>query len=88
MDDTRRFQSLASIHCRLSRLLESMQYLLRLAGSLGLSLQVGRGRTAREETGEQGLDEGVEDDLGAAVHTSGLGSHKTCRITESITYLN
>lgn len=44
-----------------------MQYLLRLAGSLGLSLQVGRGRTAREETGEQGLDEGVEDDLGAAV---------------------
>ena len=44
-----------------------MQYLLRLAGSLGLGLQVGRGRTAREETGEQGLDEGVEDDLGAAV---------------------
>ena len=46
-----------------------MQYLLRLAGSLGLSLQVGRGRTAREETSEQWLDEGVEDDLGAAVHT-------------------
>ena len=59
--------SLASIHCQLSGLLESMQYLLRLAGSLGLSLQVGRGRTAREETGEQWLNEGVEDNLGAAV---------------------
>lgn len=49
-----------------------MQYLLRLAGSLGLSLQVGRGRTAREEAGEQWLDEGVEDDLGAANHTLDL----------------
>lgn len=45
-----------------------MQYLLRLAGSLGLSLQIGRGRTAREETGEQWLDEGVENDLGATIH--------------------
>lgn len=43
-----------------------MQYLLRLAGSLGLGLQVGRGGTAREETGEQWLNEGVEDNLGAA----------------------
>jgi len=54
-----------------------MQYLLRLTGSLGLSFQVGRGRTAREETGEQWLDEGVEDDLGAAVHTLELHSRDT-----------
>ena len=53
----------------MSGLLEAMQDLLRLAGSLSLSLQVGRGRAAREETGEQWLDEGVEDDLGAAVDT-------------------
>lgn len=65
MGDTR-FHN-ASIQCRLSGPLELMQYLLRLASSLGLSLQVGRGRTAGEETGEQWLDEGVEDDLGAAI---------------------
>jgi hypothetical protein len=53
-----------------------MQYLLRLAGSLGLGLQVGRGRTTREETGEQWLDEGVEDDLGAAELRKGHPENK------------
>lgn len=76
-NDTRRFAIFLVIHCRLSGLLESIQYLLRLAGSLGLSLQVGRGRTVREETGEQWLDEGVEDNLGAAVVMSEFDSRKT-----------
>jgi hypothetical protein len=40
--------------------------LLRLGSRLSLGLQVRRDRAASEETGEQWLDEGVEDDLGAA----------------------
>lgn len=43
--------------------------LLRLGGSIGLGPQVGRGRAALEETTEDGLEEGVENELG----TVGLG---------------
>lgn len=38
-----------------------------LAGSLGLSAEVGRGAGAGEEAAKNGLEEGVEDNLGAAV---------------------
>lgn len=38
-----------------------------LRGSVGLGPEVGRGRSAREEAGEQGLEEGVEDKLSAAI---------------------
>lgn len=38
-----------------------------LAGSLGLSAEVGRGAGAGEEAAKDRLDEGVEDNLGTAV---------------------
>ena len=37
-----------------------------LAGSLGLSAEVGGGTGAGEETANHGLEEGVEDNLGTA----------------------
>jgi hypothetical protein len=46
--------------------------LLRLGSRLSLGLQVRRDRAASEETGEQWLDEGVEDDLSAAENTLAL----------------
>lgn len=41
--------------------------LLRLGSSIGLGPEVGRGRAALEETTEDGLEEGVENELGTAV---------------------
>lgn len=43
--------------------------LLSLGSSLGLGAEVGGGATVREEAADQGLEEGVEDKLGAAVFT-------------------
>ena len=37
---------------------------------LSLAAEVGRGRAALEEAGEEGLHQGAEDDLGAAVGRS------------------
>lgn len=41
--------------------------LLRLGGSIGLGPEVGRGRAALEETTEDRLEEGVENELGTAI---------------------
>lgn len=40
--------------------------LLLLGSSIGLSAEVGRGRATVEVAAQDGLDEGVEDDLGTA----------------------
>jgi hypothetical protein len=42
-------------------------HLLRLGGGIGLSTEVGRGRSAREEAAQHRLEERVEDNLSAAV---------------------
>ena len=42
----------------------------RLHSLIGLRAEVGRSRTALEEAGEDGLDQGAEDDLCATVTTS------------------
>jgi hypothetical protein len=44
-------------------------HLLRLGGGIGLSTEVGRGRSAREEAAQHRLEERVEDNLSAV----GLG---------------
>lgn len=40
--------------------------LLRLGSSIGLGPEVGRGGATVEEAAQDGLDEGIEDDLSAA----------------------
>jgi hypothetical protein len=54
-----------------------------LAGGLGLSAEVGGGAGTGEEAADNGLEEGLEDDLGTAVelvsHLHSLGSRE-CNI--------
>ena len=55
-----------------SRIFELALYLLGLGSRFGLGPEVGRGGAASEEATEDGLEEGVEDDLGTAVRRHGV----------------